>query len=518
MIELFVEPQDDLVEVQKKLAEAQDSSIRVYIPADSALARVASLKLLLREGERLGKKLSFESSDPAVATMIASLPRSAPETTGATFSMNEDVATSQKIPLGNPGMQKKASSKKPISASFKNFVESKGTVFIVGVLLLLIVGLGIVFGLYKHFQHATITLVLKEESVNKSFDVSASSSVTAIDYTLQKIPAKILEVTESGSASVNATGKSFVGDKATGNVNIFNKTDSEISLPKGTKITRIGTNSTDYVFYLNDAVKIAKQTTTVSETPGGASNEVVYGKATIGVTAAELGNEYNLKKGEKFTVSDYNANELAGENDGDLTGGSKHEAVTITQADINSATDAAKTNLTEKVQQALAATAETDGSKINPETVILTVLQSVPNQKVNDEANDVTVTMQMRARSFSYTEQDLKDLVKKLLEANVSDKLSFTDETKMSVEGARIENEELKFIVKVSDNVVSKVNEDEIKKIVAGRRVNVVTGYLNTLKIIESYKLVITPKLPQGLASFPSDVSKISIEIEKKNE
>lgn len=518
MIELFVEPQDDLVEVQKRLSEAQDASIRVYIPAESALARVASLKLLLREGEKLGKKLTFESSDPAVSTMIASLPHNAPETTGPTFSMNEDVATIHKIPLENTGIQNKPSSKKSLSVNIKKFIESKGTVFVTGVLLLIIVGLGVVFGLFKHFQHATITLVLKEESVNKSFDVTATSSVTTIDYSLQKIPAKILEVTESGSGSVNATGKSFVGDKATGNVNIFNKTDKEIALPKGTKITRIGTSSTDYVFYLNDAVKIEKQKTTVSETPGGASNEVVYGKATVGVTAAELGNEYNLKKGEKFTVSDYNANELAGENDSDLSGGSKHEAVTITQADINSATELAKTSLTEKVQQALAGTAETDGSKINPETVVLTVLQTVPNRKVNDEANDVTVTMQMRARSFSYTEKDLKELVKKLLEENVSDKLSFTDETKMSVEGARIENEELKFIVKVSDNVVSKVNEDEIKKIVAGRRVNVVTGYLNTLKIIESYKLVITPKLPQGLASFPTDISKISIEIEKKNE
>ena len=118
---------------------------------------------------------------------------------------------------------------------------------------------------------------------------------------LPVIPVKNMTTEVSGMKSTKSTGTTLLGDKARGEVTIYNKTTKQTSLTKGTVI-----NSGIIKFSIDDEIKIAS----ASETGEG----ITFGKATVKVTAAAIGSESNLGANSNFTLSEFNESNLSAKN------------------------------------------------------------------------------------------------------------------------------------------------------------------------------------------------------------
>ncbi|MEK9169462.1 MAG: hypothetical protein AAB788_01840 [Patescibacteria group bacterium] len=153
-------------------------------------------------------------------------------------------------------------------------VNFSGKIFII--IGILIIALGLFTNEY-FFHRAELTIYLPTQDLQKNVKLE-------LDYRTSSSSANFSETT-------NTSGKQEVGDKARGQVTIYNSNlSSAETLSKGTLI--ISPNSLKYV--LENEVKVASATGDASSSQPSTSK--------VPVIAAEIGEAYNLAASTKFTI------------------------------------------------------------------------------------------------------------------------------------------------------------------------------------------------------------------------
>jgi hypothetical protein len=124
-----------------------------------------------------------------------------------------------------------------------------------------------------------------EQQVKLSF---SPDGVT--DTATGTIPARVIMEEVAGDKTKSATGTKLIGNKAKGSVQIANGNGTAINLSAGTLLT----SSVGLKFVTNSTASVSGQIL-----PGSP------GTANIDVTAFDIGSQYNLGKGEIFSIGNY---------------------------------------------------------------------------------------------------------------------------------------------------------------------------------------------------------------------
>lgn len=447
----------------------------------------------------------METEDPRGKNLLAALTPTEPPTSVALgFQEGVDVYSQAGQAVEQKGRKLLAFLKSPWMKKFLLFSA-------VG-----LGGLGIIFAFLWAVPKATIRLTIKSETLVQSFELTASPSAAAIDTTKRILPAVLVEVEERGEQKAEATGKKEKGTKAEGEVTIYNWTDEDKTLAKETVLTLIRIEGEKLKFLLDEAVEIPAQSTAVSTSTEERTTTYTPGKKSVRVRAEEVGEEYNIADDEEFSITGLSTDDFLAQSNNTFEGGKKEEVQVVTSEDQNKLLQKLKNELESKAREDIKSRTVGD-QKLTEEAISYEVLSQTFDKEVDEEAQEFTLTLRLRGSALVYSQAQLDELVSALLSETVPEDFDLSDkELVTEVSAAKVEEGEdgknmLKILAKLRASVVSKIDEDKIKKDLVGRSLESAQKYLESVPGVSVVEITVFPPLPGPLTKMPRITSRIEI-------
>jgi len=339
-----------------------------------------------------------------------------------------------------------------------------------------------------YLPKADVTLFVSTQTLREEVEVVLRGTIPADEKT----------VTVNGQKTASATGKKTVGDKARGQVTIRNGTAVEIEVESGTLLA--GPNNLQFV--LSETVEVA-----------AASSPSTPGSETIEIEASEIGSEYNLSKGETFVVGNYPKSEVDAVVQEDLSGGSSREIVAVSESDLEDLED----NLISELKDQAASQLEQDLSSeqmLIRETIEVDDSSSDFNRQVGDEADSVSLEMELRLRALVVGRSELASYANSLLAEEVPSGFVLLDsQIKYEFENGDKSDEGWMFDLVITANLLPEIKPDQLSAEIAGKSPEAAQAYLGTVSGLTRSNIRISPQLPGPLLRVPFRSSQISVEV-----
>lgn len=381
-------------------------------------------------------------------------------------------------------------------------------VFILIGLLVLVLAGGL-FAAYWYLPKVEITLYAEPKTLEKDFTIRLDPDLTSIDKENSTLPGHEVKTTVEGEKQVGTTGIKLIGEAAKGEVTIYNRTSSEKTFAQGTEIN--GPNG--LAFTLDDAVNVA------SKSAGPLSSGLVEipGKSTVAVTAVEIGTDGNLASGTEFTIANFASSDFVATNEAALTGGTSREVQVVSKED--------QANLLEDLEESLKQEGADKlkkevGSNQNlvEQSIETQIVSKSYNRKIDEESNQLGLSLEVEIVALSFNQQDFQDLINEEILKLVPDGFDYDPqetETSFSINDDS-DQKDLSFSAHFKANLIPKINLEEIKNNLVGKKPAIGKTYLNNLPNVASFEAQITPKLPSAMVTFPHLAKKINIEVKLK--
>jgi hypothetical protein len=238
------------------------------------------------------------------------------------------------------------------------------------------------------FHKLTLTLYPETKKLDKEM-VFFGSLKKEVDF--NKLPITEKEQELNLSSSKKTTGEKEIGQKAKGEVIIFNSDlDSSYTLPKETVLV----SENGLKFLLEEEVKVVSAS-------GDASNlkpSTVKGK----VVALSIGPEYNLKEGSKFLIEGKSKNIMA-KNETPFSGGTRSKIKTVSKDDL------------EELRKKIKEEAKKNWPILDKDKKNIFDLTEVElkeeefSKEVGEEAEEVSLKANVSKKFYLYDENQLKN-------------------------------------------------------------------------------------------------------------
>ena len=226
---------------------------------------------------------------------------------------------------------------------------------------------------------------------------------------------------------------------------------------------------------------------------------------------------YKQIKEKQFEIDDYDTDELVGENAGDIDGGSREEVNTVAQADLDSIRKSLEEFMERKVEDSLHKKI-VDGQTLQSSSITFSTIAANFDKALDEEADELTLTMIVEGSGIAYDESLLDELMNLVVKDAVPDEFDLTDEN-IEYEIAAtpsVESGVLDLQVKLKSFIAPKINEAKIRNDLTGMRVEEAQGYIDSLNDIESFEIVLSPRLPAFLMRLPVRKENIVVQMDKK--
>jgi len=538
---IYIDVEDDITAIIGKVKAAKEKIVALVPPKRTGVLQSAvNLRLLARTADQAGKRLVLITGNSALSSLAASAkiptaktlqspPRLA-DLPGEDVSDDEDdVIEGDKLPVGDHAGLKDEdeeeiivpedlealdmdSDAKPKKAEAEPKKKSRIKVPDFGSfrkrLVLGIVGgvLLILFLVWANVvaPHATVIVSAKTSAVDINAPVTLGDSLSN-DPDEQTLNTSTQTDKQTQDINFDATGSKEVGDKATGTV-IFNNCQdfNSLTVQAGTYISSGGNNY------------IVQSTVVV---PGGSGSFLgctsAGQSAPVKVVAEDVGDSYNTAAGVQFTVAGFSSQMTATSANG-ITGGNSHKATVVTADDVKKALDELKQQNTDDEKKKLAA--KFDGSVMVIDSSFTTdsgdpkLEPGIGEEVTSGQAKlSVTVTYSVMGVSKDALDDYLNKAINQQLGGDNSKRVydsgassaQFTDF--LAASGKKPASVTLK----ATGQVGIKINDDEIKGEIEGKRSGEV---IDSLKKIDGVDDVSVNLSPFWVGSIPGNPDKITIE------
>jgi hypothetical protein len=535
---LYLEPDEEITSVVDRLKAIDDQEVAIVVPKRAGILQsIINLKLLRRQSEAMGKRLSIVTTDKTgrnlasavgltvhqrlpevdkvtktaavdkpgtpVAIAFKKKPEAVKPPTLETHAI-EDAAPSKSDTAKDKGVKsentggiavpvKKVTSKekaqpapealdttKKVSAKKRTAVASKRKLSLAPLLrrrrFLLVLTAGIlafaaVSG-YVFLPKATIAVAPTTQPLEASSPVIFSARATAYDQKTNTVPSKVIEITKDASATVDTTGTSNAGEKASGELVVVNTLSKTQPLVTRTRFEA----PNGRIFRTQSAVTV----------PAG-------GQQKVSVTADDGGEDGNLPAGTRLSVPGLGGSDAVyGQVETALSGGTSTPGSEVAKADVDKARAALAISAAEngfaEAKQKLAV-----GFAMSPQVVATTILASTASPKIGSAGKTVTVTGRVQVRYFTYAEEDYRKVRETALNGKVPTGSDVVDAaTKLSFAATNVSADTLTGTLIVQTAVTQQVSKEEIKRAVEGKSLESAREALRALGINE-VKITLSP-------------------------
>lgn len=388
-------------------------------------------------------------------------------------------------------------------SSFRETLSQRGlAVFLLTGFILLVLLAGL-WSLYWFLPKANIILTVKPKVLEKDFTIKLDPSLTTADKENLILPASEIQATVEGEKEANTTGTKLVGDKAKGEVTIFNATTQGRTFAKGTIIS----SPAGIEFSLDESVSVASKSGTAADSESG--------KSKVKVTAVEIGSEGNLAAGSEFSVSNLAKSDFVAKNEGGFSEGSSREVQVVAKEDEDKLLTELQKELEEKALDDLK-TKLISGQKLVEESLTSRVAEKTFSKKVDEEADKVSLKLEVKTTALSFQEDEFKQLAEVEIRSLVPSDFDYNpDKTEIEFEAQTSTQKDIfAFQARFKADLVPKLNLEEIKKNLLGKKPVIGKTYLSNLPNVTSFEAQISPKFPESIATFPRLLKRINLEIE----
>lgn len=429
------------------------------------------------------------------------------------FSVGQDVSLNKTevenvIPVVSPPPVTAQSAKpNPVKMLFHSFSEKLFSKKIATptiknktlITILIAIGVGIVgiILFWWFFQKAKIVVFVTPKRFEEQMQITFNSN-GEFDKTSGNIPAKIITDEVTGEKVKATSGTKLIGNKAIGNIQIANGNGTFINLASGTVLT----SSSGFKFVTNSTASVSGQIL-----PGSP------GTANIDVTAADIGAQYNLAKGEIFSVGNYSKALVAGTSTADFSGGSSQEISAVSRDDQTNLEAELTTELSQNAKNNILAKITSDQIFVN-ELAGLDTKTANFDHKVGDQADSLKLSLTLNVTGIAADRAKLLEYAKDVLKDKTPGGYSLKeDQIDFKFTYAGLVDGKYNFNVTVGANFLPDINTQEIRNLTVGKTPTVVQNYFKSIPGFDHAEVALRLKLPGLLGTLPRISKNITLEV-----
>lgn len=557
---IYIDIDDEITVMIDKLQSSQAKIVALVLPKRATvLQSIVNMKLLKRAADSASKNLVLITSEPgllplagAASVYVAKNLQSKPEVPTNPTSPVEDEELSAEVPAetkaekedvdktksvgelatktsaipppedtievdndtdeevsaptkaaGAAAVTKAAKSKakKDTKNKIPNFERFRKRLFLGAAALILL----IVFWFLAVFTLPKATIVIKTDTSSEqaSVNFTASPGTTTVDVEKSVMPAKLASSAKSDVQKAPASGQKDAGAKASGTMTITNCANSDsFVIPGGS------------AFVANGKTFLSNQSVTVpgAKFSGGSCSKA--GAATVGVTANENGDSYNIAAANyaSSTVPDGATAQGSA-----MSGGVTKIVKAVTQSDVDSA-KGKLTNGDDVAKEALKKSLLDEGYTPLLDTFGIKDAATTVSPNVGEEGAEVTVSSKGTYTMLGIKEDDLKKIVEKSVQEQIdSDKQQVQDYGLSAATFKLVKSQpgaEATLSVDTTVAIGPKIDESQLKQQVAGMKRGETE---NTIKALPGVKDVQVKYSPFWVSKTPKKPAKITMVFEKAN-
>ncbi len=431
------------------------------------------------------------------------------------FAVGEDVSVRGSVPTPEPSYEKPQAPfvNKPPRINQFNFVKNAGIslldktknifgklpmpkkpplIWPVAFIILLIAG-----ALFWWFYpKATVTIFVSPKSFSQDQNISFSTDGTS-DTAAGIVPGAAITSSVSGEKTKGTTGTKLVGDKAKGSVLVSNGNPNPINLAAGTLLT----SSSGLKFVTNAEASISGQIL-----PGQP------GTSTLEIAAADIGSQYNLAKGEIFSVGNFSKSLVAATSQGDFSGGSSQQISAVAKSDQTTLETDLKNELTEQAASDLS-------GKINDSQIFVSeaaeneITSANFDHKIGDEADNLKLSLGLKVTGVAADKEKLLEYAKALLKDKTPPGFVLRD-SQIGFKFTFVEHKDglYSYKVTINANFLPQINSDELIGKVLGKTLAAAESYLKSTPGYVHAQIKVNPALG-FLTTLPHVRKNITIDV-----
>ncbi len=389
--------------------------------------------------------------------------------------------------------------------AFTTSTRSSGLGKLLRIIIFLIILSLILLFLGSKYAHVSVTIVPKAQTANVTERAVALGSLSEVKLDAKSIPLRSVVFSQSSSDTAPTTGESKIGTKATGVIDITNKTSQAITLQKGIIISPL---SSSLKFQLTQTITIPARFSELTFS--------TYQNAPI--EAMEVGEEYNIGSTD-VQIEGYKSNtELSGRIYKKLTGGTSQIIKVVSQSDIDNLKKQIRARLEESLKQQ-------ELTKINSNDIIIkesAVFKEIAfetTQKVGTQANSFDISKLEYEYSVKIiSREDLEKLADGLFAQSHANSITkeMLEATSATAEEIKYigEQNKVEFIVKESASITPEFNQSLLKDTIRLKKIADAISDLEKIEEISSANINYSPFfIPTQWRKVPANDAKIEITI-----
>jgi hypothetical protein len=351
------------------------------------------------------------------------------------------------------------------------------------------------------FSSATLVLHISPKQIDKSFSLAVSDSPHP---DLPTVPATLDSLELEASGSLPTTGEATVGDKAVGEVTVFNKTDTEKTLEKGTTII----TADNLKFTLDQDLNIASRS--AEEQEGGVN--IIYGKSSVAVTAANIGAEYNISTDTDFTVGTFPKSSLEAKATKDFSGGTSRTVKAVSANDQQALLDQLTQQIQQQAQDQLSSSTE---YQVVPQDT--QVISKQYSHDVGEEASTLSLDLKVKANFLKFLQSDLHSLIESEISSDIPPDFALdSSNTQISIDPTQSDPDTGYAITTatVKASLMPQLSVSDYQQQLKGKTLNAAKTLLQTIPGYQKTTVIINPNLPFITEKLPLNPAKINLTLE----
>ena len=382
------------------------------------------------------------------------------------------------------------------------FFLRKGFLMIIPVVLIL---LGGVFFAMTGLTKASVKLFVQPKTIEKEFDFTVSSKVGLVDATSMTLPAKEVSVEVSSTKTTTVNGKKTVGDKAKGELVMYNGTDKAKILVKGSVIK----DTSSLKFILTQEAVVPAMTSDLNSTPP----VYKWGEKKVSAEAADIGVQYNIAANSSLNLESAisSSSSFLIKNPSAFSGGTSREIQAVSKED--------RTGLQQEIAKELENKAREEiKSKIAPtdhllaDSVLLKSRVDRFNGEVGDEASSLILEGKYSYSALFFKADDLKILVDKVISPLVADGYSRLAENEYQTLVLKDKERSL-YTISLNEKIIPNIDIGIAQQLKA-KKISTAEAYLKNISNISGVEISISPKIFSLLKILPTKEKNIVISVE----
>ncbi|MFH2019162.1 MAG: hypothetical protein ABII80_00895 [bacterium] len=459
--------------------------------------------------EELGSSEELIPAEEFGFTPSKKLPPS-PSPFPSTITSEPDSAPAPPPPP--PPAPKPKSPRKRFRLSFPklSFPKRSPVFSIIGLAFLAVIT--ILFSVIWLIPKAKVVILVEPKILDENTSLTLSSTATSLDLDNSIVPANLITKTIKGEETLSTTGKETVGEKATGEVTIYNRTSLSKTFSAGTVLVANSLN-----FTLLEDVTVASSSSTVDSE---LKTITTPGKSTVELAAKNIGEAGNLPENTEFTIGNFSKDTYLAKNNSALTGGSSKEIQVVDKKDQDDLLTSLTAKLIDQASQEIISEIG-EGKSIYLFRKGLDITTQSFSAKIGGEADVLTLTLELEAKGLSYDINDVEQLVASTLTRAIPPEYERTQDLPIVELGDVIveESDQVEAEAKITVSLLPVLDISTIQAALKGRASSEVEETLSSLITLQSAEIEITPLwLPPRYKHMPRNPKNIFVTIRSTNQ